>query len=86
MHVGELLRMGAKVTVTEETAVITGVDMLKGAPIMSSDIRAGAALIVAATAANGKSTLRRIYHIERGYEQIEEKMRAIGFKISRKKG
>ena len=86
MHVGELLRMGAKITVTEETAVITGVDMLKGAPIMSSDIRAGAALIVAATAASGKSTLRRIYHIDRGYDGIEEKMRAVGFKIIRRKG
>jgi UDP-N-acetylglucosamine 1-carboxyvinyltransferase len=85
MHVGELLRMGAKIRVIEESAVITGVEMLKGAPIMSSDIRAGAALIVAATAAKGKSTLRRIYHIDRGYDAIEDKMRAVGFKIIRKK-
>ncbi|MCK5105965.1 MAG: UDP-N-acetylglucosamine 1-carboxyvinyltransferase [Elusimicrobiales bacterium] len=86
MHVGELMRMGAKITVTEETAVITGIEMLKGAPIMASDIRAGAALIVAATAASGKSTIRRIYHIDRGYDQIEEKMSSVGFKINRRKG
>ncbi|MCK5582387.1 MAG: UDP-N-acetylglucosamine 1-carboxyvinyltransferase, partial [Elusimicrobiales bacterium] len=86
MHVGELMRMGAKITVMEETAVITGIDMLKGAPIMASDIRAGAALIVAATAASGKSTIRRIYHIDRGYDQIEEKMSSVGFKINRRKG
>lgn len=86
MHVGELLRMGAKIRVTEETAIITGVDSLKGAPIMSSDIRAGAALILAATAASGKSVLRRIYHIDRGYDGIEEKMRGVGFKIVRRKG
>ncbi|MCG2725484.1 MAG: UDP-N-acetylglucosamine 1-carboxyvinyltransferase [Elusimicrobia bacterium] len=86
MHVGELLRMGAKITVTEDKAVITGVDRLKGAPIMASDIRAGAALIVAASAASGKSTLRRVYHIDRGYDGIEEKMRSVGFKIIRKKG
>ncbi len=86
MHVGELLRMGAKVEVMEDKAVITGVAKLKGAPVMASDIRAGAALIVAATAASGKSSIRRVYHIDRGYDQFEKKIKPLGINISRRKG
>ena len=71
--------------VTDRRAVIRGVERLLGAPVMASDIRAGAALIVAAVAAKGKSVIRRIYHIDRGYEKIENKLRLAGVRIERVK-
>jgi len=86
MHAAELMRMGADITVTDRKAVIRGVERLLGAPVMASDIRAGAALIVAAVAAKGKSIIRRIYHIDRGYEKIESKLRLSGVRIERVKG
>ncbi|MFA6434179.1 MAG: UDP-N-acetylglucosamine 1-carboxyvinyltransferase [Elusimicrobiales bacterium] len=86
MHAAELMRMGADITVTDRKAVIRGVDRLLGAPVMASDIRAGAALLVAAAAARGKSIIRRIYHIDRGYEKIENKLRLAGVRIERVKG
>jgi len=85
MHAAELMRMGADITVMDRKAVIKGVPRLLGAPVMASDIRAGAALIVAAAAAKGRTVIRRVYHIDRGYEKIEDKLRLAGLKIDRVK-
>jgi UDP-N-acetylglucosamine 1-carboxyvinyltransferase len=85
MHAPELVRMGADITVTDRKAVIRGVPALLGAPVMASDIRAGAALVVAAAAAKGKSIIRRIYHIDRGYEKLEHKLKDLGVDVSRVK-
>ncbi|HBB67117.1 MAG: UDP-N-acetylglucosamine 1-carboxyvinyltransferase [Elusimicrobia bacterium GWA2_56_46] len=85
MHAAELMRMGAEIMVTDRKAVIKGVERLLGAPVMASDIRAGAALIVAAAAAKGETVIRRVYHIDRGYEKIEAKLRRAGLRIERVK-
>ena len=85
MHAAELMRMGADITVTDRKAVVRGVERLLGAPVMASDIRAGAALIVAAVAAKGRTVIRRVYHIDRGYEKIENKLRLAGVRIERVK-
>ena len=83
-HVPELNRFGANIKVENNTAFVRGVDELVGAPVMSTDIRASASLIVAGLAAKGRTEVSRIYHIDRGYEQIEEKFRSLGAKIWRK--
>jgi UDP-N-acetylglucosamine 1-carboxyvinyltransferase len=83
MHAAELARMGARITVSGETAAVRGVPGLSGAPIMASDLRAGAALLVAALAAPGRTTVARVYHIDRGYERIEAKLRAAGARVRR---
>jgi UDP-N-acetylglucosamine 1-carboxyvinyltransferase len=85
MHAAELARMGARITVSGKTASVHGVPGLSGAPIMASDLRAGAALLVAALAASGRTTVARVYHIDRGYERIEAKLRAAGARIRRVK-
>lgn len=85
MHAAELLRMGASVYISGNKAYVHGVEELNGAPIMASDIRAGAALLVAAGAAKGRSLIRRTYHVDRGYERVEQKLRALGMKIERVK-
>ncbi len=85
MHAAELGRMGARIGVAGNTATIEGVETLYGAPIMASDLRAGAALLVAALAARGRTRLQRIYHIERGYEKVEAKLRRAGARIRRVK-
>jgi len=85
LHAAELMRMGARLAVSGGTATIDGVAALSGAPIMASDIRAGAALLVAGLAARGTTRLQRIYHIERGYERVETKLRAAGARIRRVK-
>jgi len=82
-HVPELCRFGAKIARDGNVAVITGVDKLEGAPVMATDIRASSALILAALAAEGETTILRVYHIDRGYERIEEKLRSIGAAIRR---
>ena len=82
-HVPELNRFGANIKVDKNTAFIRGVKELVGAPVMSTDIRASAALIIAALAANGQTEVSRVYHIDRGYEKIEEKFRKLGAEISR---
>ena len=82
-HVPELNRFGANIKVDNNTAFVKGVKELIGAPVMSTDIRASAALIVAGLAAKGKTTVSRVYHIDRGYENIEEKFRSLGAKIIR---
>ena len=83
MHVYELIRMGADITVEGNTAYIKGVDKLVGAPVMATDLRASASLIIAALVAEGETVVSRIYHIDRGYELIEEKFHKIGAHIFR---
>jgi len=83
MHVHEMIRMGAKASVEGNTAIITGVERLKGAPVMATDLRASASLVIAGLVADGDTTIERIYHIDRGYECIEEKLQLLGAKIRR---
>ncbi len=85
LHVPELLRMGANIRKEGPTSIITGVDELIGAPVMASDLRASAALVIAALVARGETIIRRVYHIDRGYEQIETKLAACGARIRREK-
>jgi UDP-N-acetylglucosamine 1-carboxyvinyltransferase len=84
-HVPELNRLGAKITMENNVAIIEGVSKLFSASIMSTDIRASASLIIASICANGVSELSRIYHIDRGYEDIESKFANIGVTIKRVK-
>ena len=83
MHVAELGRMGANIRKEGPTAIITGVKRLVGAPVMASDLRASAALVLAALVADGKTAINRVYHIDRGYESIEAKFNALGANIKR---
>ena len=83
MHVPELNRMGAKIEIDSSTAKITGVENFSSAEVMASDLRAGASLILAALKANGESLVNRIYHVDRGYENFEEKFKALGANIER---
>jgi UDP-N-acetylglucosamine 1-carboxyvinyltransferase len=83
IHVSELQRMGAHVRKEGPTAIVQGVDHLSGCPVMASDLRASAALVVAGLAARGTTTVERVYHIDRGYERIEEKLGALGARIRR---
>ena len=84
MHVQELQRMGAIIKLNGNTAMITGVDKLMGAPVMATDLRASASLILAGLAAEGETTVERIYHVDRGYERIEEKLSMLGADIKRR--
>ncbi len=83
MAAAELKRMGAKISVANGNAVIQGVDKIGGAEVMASDLRASAALVIAGLAANGETKITRVYHIDRGYERIEERLRKIGARIQR---
>ncbi len=83
MHVAELMRMGADIGVMGGSATVKGVSRLKGAPLMATDLRASASLVVAALAAKGETEIRRIYHLDRGYETMEEKLQKIGADIRR---
>ena len=83
MHVPELARMGAKICVNGHTAVVTGVEALEGAAVMATDLRASASLVIAALAAQGESTVDRLYHLDRGYEHMEEKLRGLGADVER---
>ena len=83
MHVQELIRMGADIDINGKTAIINGVKGLTGAPVMATDLRASASLILAGLVANGETIVDRIYHIDRGYECIEEKLTKIGASIKR---
>lgn len=85
MHVAELQRMGADISIEGGIATIKGAKKIKGAPLMATDLRASASLIVAALAAEGETTIKRIYHLDRGYEKIEEKLKAVGADIFREK-
>jgi len=83
MHVNELQRMGADMTIDGNAVTIHGVERLAGAPVMATDLRASASLILAALVADGETTVRRVYHIDRGYERIEEKFHQLGADIRR---
>ena len=83
MHVNELLRLGADIRVDGHTAVVRGVERLSGAPVMATDLRASASLILAGLVAEGQTTIDRIYHLDRGYENIEEKLSGLGARIRR---
>lgn len=83
MHVPELNRMGANIGADSNTAIIRGIENFSSAEVMASDLRAGASLILAALKSNGESTVNRIYHVDRGYEKLENKLRAIGADIER---
>ncbi len=83
MHVGELARMGARIELQGHEAVILGRSPLSGAKVMATDLRASACLVLAALAADGESVIDRVYHLDRGYERIEEKLQALGAEVSR---
>ncbi len=83
MHVGELQRLGADITVNGNTAIVKGAKQLRGAPVMATDLRASASLVLAGLIANGTTEIQRVYHIDRGYERIEEKLGKLGAKIER---
>ncbi|MGV6839318.1 MAG: UDP-N-acetylglucosamine 1-carboxyvinyltransferase [Planktomarina sp.] len=86
MHAPELIRMGAQIDVQGGTATVTGVDRLKGAPVMATDLRASVSLILAGLAAEGETRVNRVYHLDRGYERVEEKLGQLGATIERVKG
>jgi UDP-N-acetylglucosamine 1-carboxyvinyltransferase len=83
MHIPEMQRMGASIDLHGATASVTGIDHLKGAPVMSTDLRASASLVLAGLVAEGETVVDRVYHIDRGYERIEEKLRRLGADIER---
>lgn len=83
MHAPELMRMGARIDVHGGTATVTGVDRLRGAPVMATDLRASVSLILAGLAAEGETLVKRVYHLDRGYERVEEKLGACGASIER---
>jgi UDP-N-acetylglucosamine 1-carboxyvinyltransferase len=77
--------MGADIRVEQDSAIITGVDKLRGAPVMATDLRASASLILAALAAEGSTTVSRVYHLDRGYENLDVKLKKLGADIYREK-
>jgi len=83
MHVQEMQRMGANIRLEGNTAISSGVPRLAGAPVMATDLRASACLVIAGLAASGETLIDRIYHLDRGYERIEEKLAQLGAKIQR---
>jgi UDP-N-acetylglucosamine 1-carboxyvinyltransferase len=85
MHVNELVRLGAHIEVDGHTAVVTGVPLLQGATVMATDLRASASLVIAGLVAQGETQVDRIYHLDRGYDRMETKLRAIGADIERVK-
>lgn len=85
MHAPELVRMGAQIDVQGGTATVTGVDRLKGAPVMATDLRASVSLILAGLASEGETKVARVYHLDRGYEQVVTKLRGVGAQIERVK-
>jgi UDP-N-acetylglucosamine 1-carboxyvinyltransferase len=85
MHVNELIRLGAKITVDGHSAVVTGVPKLSGATVMATDLRASASLVIAGLVAEGETLVDRIYHLDRGYDRMEAKLRGIGANIERLK-
>jgi UDP-N-acetylglucosamine 1-carboxyvinyltransferase len=83
MHVQELHRLGADIRIEGHTAIVRGLPQLSGAPVMATDLRASASLILAGLVADGDTVIDRIYHLDRGYERIEAKLSALGAKIKR---
>ena len=86
MHVPELTRMGADEAVRGRTAVVRGVERLKGAEVMATDLRASMSLVLAGLAAEGETQVHRVYHLDRGYERLEEKLSQVGADIERAGG
>jgi UDP-N-acetylglucosamine 1-carboxyvinyltransferase len=86
MHAAELMRLGAEIAIEGPSAIVKGGHRLSGAPVMASDLRASAALVIAGLAATGTTQVNRVYHLDRGYERMEEKLRALGARIDRKPG
>jgi UDP-N-acetylglucosamine 1-carboxyvinyltransferase len=83
MHVQEMNRLGAQIETDGNTAFIKGVEQLVGAPVMATDLRASASLVIAGLAARGETLIDRIYHLDRGYDQMEVKLSAVGANIQR---
>jgi UDP-N-acetylglucosamine 1-carboxyvinyltransferase len=83
MHVPELVRMGADIKIEGDLATVTGVELLKGAPVMATDLRASVSLVLAGLAAEGETIVNRVYHLDRGFERLEEKLSAVGADIER---
>ncbi len=83
MHVQELARLGARISLDGQAATIEGVDRLRGAPVMATDLRASVSLVIAALAAEGETVVNRVYHLDRGFERLEDKLRACGGKVER---
>jgi len=86
MDAPELMRMGAQIDVHGGVATVKGVERLRGAPVMATDLRASVSLILAGLAAEGETRVARVYHLDRGYEHVEEKLSAVGASIERMKG
>jgi UDP-N-acetylglucosamine 1-carboxyvinyltransferase len=85
MHVAELKRMGAEIRINGNSAIVKGIDRLKGAPVMATDLRASASLVVAGLAAHGSTEISRIYHLERGYEDMVGKLQGLGARVRKEK-
>jgi len=85
MHISELARMGAQIILEGSSAIVKGVPKLSAAPVMASDLRASAGLVLAGLVAKGKTEISRIYHLDRGYHNMEEKLEKLGVKIKREK-
>jgi UDP-N-acetylglucosamine 1-carboxyvinyltransferase len=83
MHVSELRRMGGDIAIKGNSSIVKGIKILSGAPVMATDLRASASLILAGLAAKGKTEILRIYHLDRGYEKIDEKLKSLGADIER---
>jgi UDP-N-acetylglucosamine 1-carboxyvinyltransferase len=86
MHVQELARLGAHISLDGQSAVIEGVERLHGAPVMATDLRASVSLVIAALAAEGETVVNRVYHLDRGFERLEEKLSACGALVERVSG
>src|SRR5882757_7588626 len=86
MHVQELARLGARISLDGQNATIEGVEKLKGAPVMATDLRASVSLVIAALAAEGETMVNRVYHLDRGFERLEDKLSACGAAIERISG
>ena len=83
MHVNELMRLGARIDIDGRVAVVQGVERLSGASVMATDLRASAGLVIGALVADGETTIDRIYHLDRGYDRMEAKLRALGADVER---
>jgi UDP-N-acetylglucosamine 1-carboxyvinyltransferase len=83
MHVQELARLGASIKLEGDTAIVSGVKRLRGAPVMATDLRASVSLVIAGLAAEGETIVNRVYHLDRGFERLEEKLGACGADITR---
>jgi UDP-N-acetylglucosamine 1-carboxyvinyltransferase len=86
MHVSELARFGAKIRLDGDTAIVEGMPVLKGAPVMATDLRASVSLVIAALAAEGETMINRVYHLDRGFEQLESKLQRCGAEVERIRG